>query len=574
MNKLKKTGLLFLCPAAILLTNGCGIKKMIKNAGDISYEVTPNPLELHGDSVRVAVNGNFPAKYFHKKATLTVTPVVKYNGGEKALKDIVLRGDKVQGAGENISYTQGGKFSVKDRFLYVNGMEKAEIVLRASASYKNKTTSFPEIKIAEGTIVTPLLLQNDYKPVAAADKFDKNPTITQKSNIYFVVDQWDIRPIELKSDEMSAMYRFIDKAAKDSSEFLRLDIYGYASPEGELTRNARLADNRADAAYGVMKDRFKKAKLKISEKKDGFYNRITTNYEDWDGLKQMLQTSSINGKDQALNIINTIGDPDAREAEFRRLASYDPIYEAYFPKLRRAEINLVVRLKTRADDKIRALALSSPDSLGMEELLYASSLVEKTEDKLKIYQAYARRFPEDFRGFNNIGYIYIGQGNINGAQAEFEKANRIAPNNPVVQNNLGVAAALKGNKAGASSYFNSAGSGPETAYNKGNLSISAGKYAEAVSSYGSTCSFNAALAKLLAGNNSGATQTLDCSPDKESPDAYYLRAIIAARSQNKDGVISNLQKAVAGNSQLKTKARTDLEFNRYKSDSGFTGLVN
>ena len=112
------------------------IKKMIKDAGKISYEAKPNPLELHGDSVKVTVTGNFPAKYFHKKATFIVTPVVKYAGGEKELKSITLRGDKVDGGGQNITYTEGGKFTVSDQFLYVKGMEKAEIVLRSTAQYK------------------------------------------------------------------------------------------------------------------------------------------------------------------------------------------------------------------------------------------------------------------------------------------------------------------------------------------------------------------------------------------------------------------------------------------------------
>ena len=107
MNKLIKTGLILLLPATLVLASGCGIKKMIKNAGTISYEVKPNPLELHGDSIAITVTGDFPPKYFHKKATLEVTPVLKYDGGEKTLKSITLRGDKVEGAGEGISYDQG-----------------------------------------------------------------------------------------------------------------------------------------------------------------------------------------------------------------------------------------------------------------------------------------------------------------------------------------------------------------------------------------------------------------------------------------------------------------------------------
>lgn len=547
---------------------------MVKRAGDVTYEVSPNPLELHGDSVKITVNGTMPTNYFHKKATVTVTPVVKYKSNEKELKNIVLKGDKVEGSGQSISFKEGGKFTVTDRYKYLDGMENSEVVLKAVIKHKNKETVLPEVKLAEGTIVTPLLLQADYKPVTAADKFDKNPTVTQKSNIYYLVDQWDVRPVELKSDEMNNMYRFIEKAAKDSSEFLRLDIYGYASPEGELKRNAMLSENRADAAYRVMNDRFNRAKLKNLTKREGFYNKITTNYEDWDGLKQMLQSSEMTGKEQAINIINTVNDPEVREQQFRELASYDPIYQTYFPKLRRAEINLVTRLKTRKDDKILALSSTAPDSLGMEELLYASTLTEDENARFKIYENYARRFPEDYRGFNNMGVIYLKQGKLNEAQSEFEKANRISPNQIVVQNNLGVVAAIKGDKKAAESFFASAGNGPEVTYNKANLEVAKGNYSAAVSGYGNACSFNAALAKLLAGNASGATQTLDCSVEKDSARAHYLKAIIAARAGNKDEAIRHLQSSFAADKSFKNKARTDKEFRAMMDDSAFKSAVN
>lgn len=572
MNKFTKAGLLFIIPITLLGVASCGIKKMVKDAGKISYEAKPNPLELHGDSVKVSVTGNFPAKYFHKKATLTVTPVIKYTGGEKELKSIILRGDKVEGAGQNITYTEGGKFSVSDQFLYVTGMDKCEVILRSTAQYKSKTTTLPEVSIAKGTIVTPLMLKKDYQASVAVDKFDKNPTVTQKANIYYLVDSWEVRNVELKSDESDNMNRFVERAAKDSSEFTKLDIYGYASPEGELSRNSKLSENRADEAYKVMLAKFKKAKLKDLEKKEGFYSKITTDYEDWDGLKKMLQTSSIAGKDEAMKVITSITDPEAREEEFKKMASFDPIYEAYFPKLRRAEINLVAKIKTRTDDQIRVAAIASPDSLGMEELLYGSTLLDSDDDKLKVFQSYARRFPEDFRGFNNTGVIYVKQGKINEAQQEFEKASKVAGNNAQVQNNLGVVAAMKGDRKAAAQFFAAAGTTAEALHNKGNLAVASGKYADATSNYGSECSFNAALAKLLAGNASGATQTLDCSDDKDSAEGFYLRAVIAARSNNKDGVVSNLTKAISAKSILKDRAKNDMEFAKYAAE--LAGVLN
>ena len=547
---------------------GCGIGKMIKNSGNISYTVSPNPMELHGDSVKVSVNGVFPPKYFHKKASVTVTPVVKYKGGEKVLRDLTLSGEKLDGGDQRIVFSEGGKFTITDRFLYASGMENAELILRAKATFKKKSTDFPEVKIADGTIVTPLLLQKDYKVISAENIFDKNPTVTQKQNLYFLVDSWEVRNVELQSDETVNMNRFIDKAAKDGSEFTKLDVYGFASPEGELDRNAKLSANRADEGLKLIMARFKKNKLKGYSEKEGFANIVATDSEDWDGLRKMLNGSSISGKDAALNIINTVNDPQAREQQFRELASYDPIYSEYFPKLRRAEINLSAKLKVRTDEQIKALAISSPDSLGMEELLYGASLQSETNDKFKVFEAFARRYPEDFRGFNNMGAIYFEQGKYSEAQAEFEKAGRIASKESMIQNNLGAVAAVRGDRKAASGFFSNAGGSKEVSYNQANLSVASGKYAAATSSYGDVCSFNAALAKLLAGNASGALQTLDCSNDKETAEGYYLKAIIAARGGNKGAISDNLSKAISKDPKLKERAKNDKEFLKYSSELG------
>ncbi len=568
MNRFRRLALYSFALASISVFTGCGIGKMIKNAGSIAYTVSPNPMELHGDSVKVSVNGNFPPKYFHKKASVTVTPVVKYKGGEKVLRDLTLSGEKLDGGDQRIIFSEGGKFSITDRFLFVNGMENAELILRAKATFKKKTTDFPEVKIADGTIVTPLLLQKDYKVISAEDIFDKNPTVTQKQNLYFLVDSWEVRNVELQSDETMNMYRFIDKAAKDGSEFTKLNVYGFASPEGELDRNAKLSANRADEGQKLIMARFKKNKLKGYSEKEGFSNVVATDSEDWDGLRKMLNSSSINGKDAALDIINTVNDPQAREQQFRELASYDPIYSEYFPKLRRAEINLSAKLKVRTDEQIKSLAISSPDSLGMEELLYGASLQSGTNDKFRVFESFARRYPEDFRGFNNMGAIYFEQGKYSEAQAEFEKAGSIASKESMVQNNLGAVAAVRGDRKAASGFFANAGGSKEVSYNQANLSVVSGKYAAATASYGDVCSYNAALAKLLAGNASGALQTLDCSNEKETAEGYYLKAIIAARGGNKSAISDNLSKAISKEPKLKERAKNDKEFLKYTSELG------
>ena len=41
---------------------------MQKFMEDVKYDVSPDPLIVQGDSVDLNINGQFPPKYFHKKA--------------------------------------------------------------------------------------------------------------------------------------------------------------------------------------------------------------------------------------------------------------------------------------------------------------------------------------------------------------------------------------------------------------------------------------------------------------------------------------------------------------------------
>ena len=88
---LQTLGIVLIAAIGLMGCNGLG--KMLKNAGTVTYAVTPNPLEMHGDSVDVTISGKYPAKFFVKKVNLVVTPVLTYQGGEKTLKSVTLVGE-------------------------------------------------------------------------------------------------------------------------------------------------------------------------------------------------------------------------------------------------------------------------------------------------------------------------------------------------------------------------------------------------------------------------------------------------------------------------------------------------
>jgi tetratricopeptide (TPR) repeat protein len=220
-----------------------------------------------------------------------------------------------------------------------------------------------------------------------------------------------------------------------------------------------------------------------------------------------------------------------------------------FPKLRRAEISIVYDLTGYTDEELKTISTTMPDSLKVEELLFAATLTNDLNTKLQIYTAAQKKYPEDARTHNNVGAVLYMQNKVADAKSHFEKANSLN-DNAISKNNLGACAGASGDRAKAKQLFTAAkGAGNEVGYNSGILHIMAGKYPEAVSSFGSDASFNKALAEILNNSVDNAVKTLDKSSDKESAQGFYLKAVASARQNNVDATVSNLKNAFQKKSQ-------------------------
>jgi tetratricopeptide (TPR) repeat protein len=268
-------------------------------------------------------------------------------------------------------------------------------------------------------------------------------------------------------------------------------------------------------------------------------------------------------------------DPDQRRKEIKNLSkTYTELAEKILPKLRRSEITVNVDKKSRTDEQISRLSMSNPDSLSIEELLYAGNMTTDVNTKSQIYKAAEKQYGGDWRASNNLGAALLMQNKVSEASDAFKRAEKTANGQPSVYNNLGIIEAKNGNRAAAMDLYKKAGGSPETKYNMGILDIRNGKYADAVSDFGDYKSHNKALAQLLSGNNSAVKETIDASNEKEAAYSYYLKAVSAARQGNSGEAISNLKTAIDKDNALKAYAKDDAEFIKLRSDSGFTGLTN
>ena len=565
---LKKLSLLLACVAIVLL--GSCSSKMGAMKSEY-FTVTPSVLEVVGSEVPVVVDGKFPAKVFNKKSVLTVTPVLKYEGGEALAEPVTFQGVKVRGNDRVISYDNGGSFKTKMSFDYIPEMEDAELYLRFVVNKGNKTYSLPDVKIADGCIATSQL----YRQTAATanialgeDAFQRVIKQAKEANIMFLIQQTNLRASQLSTAEMDELKATMADIAKDFENKVidEIEVSAYASPDGGVSLNDNIATGREANTARFVKKEMKKAKL------DAYVDSKYT-AEDWDGFQELVSKSELPDKELILKVLSMYDDPEEREMQIKNISSiYSEIANEVLPKLRRARITLNYQLIGRSDEQILEQYAADPTVLSLEEILYSSILTDDTEKQKEIFNTAIKLHPADYRAYNNLGVIAYNAGDYSTAANYFEKAlgaNAVAPE---VQLNRGYLELLQGNVSEAESLIALGVDAKAANEALGNLYIAQGQYGRASALLEDGNTNSAALAQLLNKDYSTARQTLD---KIENPDAttYYIKALLGARTSNIAFVYDGLKQAIKLDPSMAKKAAGDLEFTKYMQDATFQSIV-
>jgi len=583
---------------------GCTLKQMEKNYSFVKFETTPAVMVEKGDSVQVTIKGTFPEKYFCTKAAMFFQPVLKYEGGSYALKPMTIMGEKVTGDGVQIKYKEGGSFTYTTVFPYKPEMATSQLLvcplIYEPKDYKaipkkddiktnTKSVELACRDLAPGIIHTATRIMLDFIPLIADHGYVKEVIINKSGILYFKINiykldlKFGINKTKAAQDALSQLDEFI----KQSWKIKDITINGWASPDGEETFNVGLSENRSKTGNAYMIDEFKswvkeaekgnkdkkdvKAKMDAAGKDVNFV--INHHGPDWNGFLANVKASNIKDKDKILNVINSSGDDKKKEQEIRNMILiYPELEKELLPPLRRAEITANAYEKKYTDEELSKLAVSNPDKLKVEELLYAGTLTTDADTKLTIYENAARLYPNNWQALNNAGNACIVKGNLDKAANYLQKAQALASNNGIIENNIGVVAGKKRDYKKAEDQFKKAQLlGENENYNLGVLMIPKGDYAKANNLLSTAkCTYNLGLAQLSSGNTSGAITTLQCAPPTTG--TAYLLAVCGARTANTKMLYENLMKAVA-DPALKAEAKGDREFFNYANTQDFINIV-
>ena len=559
-----KKGLFLSLIAAVVMLASCN--KSLPKPDEIT--VNPSPLEKVGNKVNADITGTFPQKKFARKGVLTVTPVLKYDGQESVGEPVTYVGEKAKENGKTVNYKNGGTYSQSCSFDYVPAMRKSELYLRFEAKIGKKEIEIPDLKIADGIVATSELAEaKDNKTATTPDKFQRVIQELTEADIKFLIQSAELRSGETKSDAVKNLQAAI-KDAKDAErkEINKIEVAGYASPDGAQDLNEKLAQNRQKAAANFLKKDLKKNKVN-----NAIESNITA--EDWEGFQKAMENSNMQDKDLVLRVLSMYSDPEEREAQIKNLSSvYGTIADEILPALRRSRLILTTDLIGKSDDEIRELAKNDPAQLSVEELLYAATLTNDKAEKMAIYQKAADQY-NDYRAWNSLGQLYFEDGNIAEARRCYGHALEIQPNDPDVNYNAGIAAMADGDLEKAEEYLGkAAGTKADLGSAMGTLYTQKGDYAAAKNAYGDKATNNAAVQQILNEDYAGAAKTLANVKEPNATTAY-LKAVVGARTNDKEAVYANLKSSIEQDPKMKERAAQDIEFSKFAEEEAFQAIV-
>lgn len=577
---------------------GVDLNKMARDFNTILFTATPEVLEMHGDSVRVTITGKVPENYFHSKAAILFTPVLTYEGGETPLKSINLLGEDVVGDGITIKMKEGGTFTYTEVFAYKPEMAVSELVVtpliyepkapvpagiteeEIKAMYRN--VEAPQVKLVDGVIVTSTRIMHDEIALIADHGYEKEVIISKEAKIFFQVNMHNLNwNLALNKNDDAK------KGLKELEDFLRqgwkirdIDVNAWASPEGEERFNQGLSERRSQTGLKYTQDMLRKlvrekgSMIAIASVENDIKYNVQARGEDWDGFMKAVQASNIPDKNVIINVVNSQADVKKREQEIRNMTIvYKEIEENILPPLRRVSIKVNAFEPKKTDEQIAELATTDPGKLDEKELLFAATLTEDKDVQLNIYKSAINLFPDSYKGYNNAAAIELERGNVTKAAEYLQKASELGSGKAEVLNNLGALESKKKDfKKAEAHYADARRLGANVDHNLGIVMINKGDYSRALTYFGAkTCNHNVALAQLLSGNIAGANQNAKCAPEKA--ETFYLLAVIGARTNDAQAMISNLSKAIGGDRALKSVARNDREFLKFFENPEFKALV-
>jgi|GEM_PF-3845631 len=537
-------------------------KKQFEGA---TVEVKPGILEVHGDSIRFNAQITIPENSgLELKAVYYIVPeIAGHRFDTIAVDGVLCEEDTITSADSTFAFSFPFYPDMMDQYL------------NAKHYYFDKKANGSELPTMQNLAYCCLkseellLSQGYFLPLKSEEK----EALKLIAQFNFPQNNYDLNAQSMEKSDYSTFQSFIDQ-----QDISSIEIKGFASPEGKLERNELLARERATKLEQLVKDEIKATSPALYKKlKDKI--KVSIVAEDWEGFVSSIKHSdfSIDQKREMIDVASSDMDSDLKEEKIVAIAGGMENLIPYLAPLRRTNI-IVSGSHLTAEDTI-AEANQATAEMPVNRVFKEGAWIDQQagnfdhEGKKSMFLTFYKIPQPDTFALENTLDINAPESK---ARAERTKKHYLEelgknPHNHCMLNNLGVIYLMEGNYKEAQKYLQKSleeKNSPEAHYNLGVVYAKESAYQKALAEFEQAeakipaVTYNKGVIALLLKNYELAQHALNhyTNTHPDDPEGFYALAVVGARIHNDEMVLTNLQRACEDNPGFCEKAKTDLEF--------------
>lgn len=387
-----------------------------------------------GDTL-ITLNMNVNPKEYRVKSTdiVTLTPKMVADGDTVDMPGIRIAGRRAwyseirEGYSTPLGLSRAGKglpveYSSTIGYHPVSG-QSSIIITSDTVSICNcdpaRSGDLAVVDINEPPATDFLDYARRFQYMAPKDSADKVFNLSGRANIIFKVNRTDIDWTYYSNHaELDSILKSVN-AVRDN-EYATVDtilLTGYASPEGPYANNVRLAKGRVEAVQKYV--------VAHSSFPHSVYHTASVP-EDWDGLREWLNGSSIPERFEMMAFIDDPSIPIEKKNDMFRAkfpSEYPFLLKNVYPVLRHTDYRIRYRIKKFYDvDEIEQVFKKNPKLLSLNELYLLSNKYEQgSQEYFNVFMTAAAMYPDSDVANLNAAGCAMKNGNLQAARTYLDK---------------------------------------------------------------------------------------------------------------------------------------------------------
>ena len=346
---------------------------------------------------------------YNGKDTLYFDPVEIYGKGRYKRERQInhINGDKDWELSENQTL-KGDIYSYTDQVPLKRWMKSANLAIKRQLIGCNCENDLQDQSLREGVALfeEPALPPRRIPEYVLADASRQWDFGADELEVVFKVSSTEIDPTVYNNEvTFQKILQAVDKIMSNPDYRIdKIEIAGYASPEGPPAFNKWLGENRAKALINYIIQQRPQYNLTMND------FRIRNGEENWAGLRRVLEESDMEGKDRVIAIIDDETVPNELKKDKIKWIDHGKTWkkmlDEIYPKLRCA--------------RYLAVYYDSTEDNAVEIINEANALIR--EGRYAEALGHVRQVDADMRAFNTIGTALMMQGEFEKAMPWFDKA--------------------------------------------------------------------------------------------------------------------------------------------------------